>query len=74
MYRGTAYPDLAGNYFFADYCLGTIWALRYTDMGWERSTVYEMETPVSSFVEGAEGELYVVTYRDGEIWQIQATQ
>jgi hypothetical protein len=29
VYRGAALPDLAGRYFFADYCSGVIEALRY---------------------------------------------
>jgi len=30
VYRGCAVPDLAGTYFFADYCSAQIWSFRYT--------------------------------------------
>ena len=31
VYRGKAIPEIAGRYFFGDFCSGAIYALRYTD-------------------------------------------
>lgn len=76
VYRGTQFPALTGNYFFADYCLGRIWTLR-TDpvtMKWQRTLVYELTSPLSNFVESADGELFVLDYSDGILYQIQAAQ
>jgi glucose/arabinose dehydrogenase len=73
VYRGQAFPELAGNYFFSDFCTGKIWTLRYEPQNgaWLRTAVYETETQVSSIGEDVNGELYVVGYRQGEIWQIR---
>ena len=33
VYRGTADPQLAGAYVYADYCSGTVWAIDAADLG-----------------------------------------
>lgn len=74
VYRGQQFPQLAGNYFFSDYCTGIIWALRY-DAGlgqWVRTAVAETGSQVSAITAGADGELYVLMYRTGEVLQVQA--
>lgn len=72
VYRGQAIPDLAGTYFYSDYC-----------SGWVRSFVYaggqatdprswptlETHGQVTSFGEDAVGELYVVL-AGGTIYRI----
>lgn len=75
VYRGAQFPALTGNYFFADYCLGKIWTLRTNPatMNWERTLVYELASPLSNFVESADGDLFVLDYGDGVLYQIQAT-
>ncbi len=72
VYRGQQFPELAGNYFFSDFCTGRIWALRYdTGAGqWVRTAVAETETQVSSIGADVNGELYVVGYRHGDVWQV----
>lgn len=73
VYRGTQFPELAGNYFYSDFCRGSIWTLRYTDSGeWVRTAVYETGESVANFAEDPAGELYVVFYRTGEVFQIQS--
>jgi glucose/arabinose dehydrogenase len=73
VYRGQQFPELAGNYFFSDHCSGIIWTLRYDEgrREWVRTAVYQTNTLVSSIGEDVNGELYVVGYRTGEVWQIQ---
>ncbi|MFQ5435665.1 MAG: PQQ-dependent sugar dehydrogenase, partial [Anaerolineae bacterium] len=72
VYRGTAYPELAGNYFFGDYCTGFIWALvPNLDDSWASTMVFQLEQQISSFGEDANGELYIVGHATGEIMRIQ---
>lgn len=74
VYRGIQFPALAGNYFFSDFCSGRIWTLRYDEAvgQWLRTAVAETHTPVSTIGADANGELYVVDYAHGAVWQIQA--
>jgi glucose/arabinose dehydrogenase len=78
VYRGAAMPWLRGAYFFADYCTSTIWSFRY--VGQPITTFFdrtaELAVPgrtidqISSFGEGATGELYIVDQGGGEIYRI----
>lgn len=63
VYRGAALPELASNYFFGDYCSGTIWSLTPTGSGqWERNVFMETGFDISSFGEDVNGELYVIDH------------
>jgi len=62
VYRGKARRDLAGRYFYGDYCSGTIWSLRMqsgraVDV---RREPYRIAN-LASFGEDARGGLYAVT-------------
>jgi glucose/arabinose dehydrogenase len=62
VYRGSALPALRGRYLYGDYCSGTVWSLRVedgdaVDVRRERVTL----PLLSSFGEGADGELYLVS-------------
>jgi glucose/arabinose dehydrogenase len=61
VYRGSAIPGLRGTYLFADYCSGTVWALRPAD-GFAVAQVMDTDHNVSSFGEDEAGELYVVDH------------
>lgn len=74
VYRGCAIPDLAGTYFFGDYCSGRVWSYRYENGNLVDSTqrTSELDLPgfgIVSFGEDALGELYIV-YSDGLILKI----
>jgi glucose/arabinose dehydrogenase len=70
VYRGTALPELTGNYFFADYCSGIIWSLTpLADGTWERSVFMNTDFNISSFGEDVNGELYVVDH-GGEVYRL----
>ncbi|WP_084546652.1 PQQ-dependent sugar dehydrogenase [Glycomyces arizonensis] len=65
VYRGSAIPDLRGAYVFSDYCLGVVRALTIDDDG---AVGEEIEFSgrigagsIVSFVEGPDGELYVLS-------------
>jgi len=67
VYRGSALPQLAGKYVFADYCSGRIWALDAAPAlatGSAELTQYgKIPLNPTSFGEDEAGELYIV---DGE--------
>jgi glucose/arabinose dehydrogenase len=62
VYRGKARPDLAGRYYYGDYCSGAVWSLRVRKgkvTGWRREP---FKIPgVTSFGEDARGGLYAVS-------------
>jgi len=72
VYRGCRMPDLAGTYFFGDFCRGSVRSFRLaggqsTDVRqWSLSGV----SSVSSFGLDADGEVYVVDY-DGEVYRLE---
>ncbi len=72
VYRGQAIPELAGTYFYSDYCSGWIRSFVYaaghaTDpRNWPSLNAHGQ---VTSFGEDARGELYVVT-AGGTIYRI----
>jgi glucose/arabinose dehydrogenase len=73
VYRGTRFPQLEGVYFFGDFCSGRIWGLRQAASGeWNMALLLETELGISSFGEDAAGELYVLDYRGGTIYQLSA--
>ncbi|MGH2727757.1 MAG: PQQ-dependent sugar dehydrogenase, partial [Actinomycetota bacterium] len=63
VYRGAAFPELVGGYFFADYCNGRIFALdaRKALAGpVSERLVLDTGINISSFGEDEAGELYVI--------------
>lgn len=74
VYRGCAIPDLAGTYFYGDYCQGTIWSLNYdgttvTNFQDRTAELGLGSIQISSFGEDAKGELYIIHY-GGTIYKI----
>lgn len=68
VYRGREVPELEGAYLYADYVTGQIWAL-WHDMNKQQVTanreIQPKGTPVMSFGEDDEGEVYFVTQEGG---------
>jgi glucose/arabinose dehydrogenase len=73
VYRGRAFPQLAGAYFYGDYCSGRIWALARDRAGRWTATerLVDSSLRISSFAEDQAGELYVISL-DGRIFQLVA--
>ncbi len=71
VYRGQQFPELAGNYFFADFCQNIIWSLVNNNGEWLQNEVYQGDFRVSSFGEGVNGELYVLDHQGGTVYQIR---
>jgi glucose/arabinose dehydrogenase len=72
VYRGTAMPRLKGVYLFADYCSGKVWGLVHkAKQGWRQRGPIATGLHVSSFGEGADGELYLVDLH-GAVYRLDA--
>jgi glucose/arabinose dehydrogenase len=71
VYRGSAYPEIAGVYFFGDYCSGVMWAVTpNADGSWKSEEVLESGVLISSFGEDEAGELYITDLSSGTIYQV----
>jgi glucose/arabinose dehydrogenase len=71
VYRGTAYPNLYGKYFFCDYCNGKFYSLERNDADeWVRFDVASTGSGWTSFGEDNAGEIYVVNQSDGKIYSL----
>ncbi|MDQ2998884.1 MAG: PQQ-dependent sugar dehydrogenase [Chloroflexota bacterium] len=72
VYRGAAFPSLAGLYIFGDYCSGTIWSLHRDAAGaWEQRKVLDSGLSISSFGEDEAGELYMLDL-GGTLYRVTA--
>jgi glucose/arabinose dehydrogenase len=73
VYRGAAMPDLAGRYFFSDFCTGTLMSFRLTsgkaqgfvDLSNELGSLGQ----ITSFGEDSSGEIYALTI-DGQVLKL----
>lgn len=65
VYRGIAYPGLAGSYLFGDYCQGMIWGMKRNGNQWEVTQLLPTPYQIQTFGEGGDGSLYVATANDG---------
>jgi hypothetical protein len=71
VYRGATYPNVAGVYFFADFCSGRIWSLdRQRDGSWRQTEIADTELLISSFGEDQNGELYLTSLEPGGLYRI----
>jgi glucose/arabinose dehydrogenase len=73
VYRGEAYPSLAGVYFYSDYCSGYVWAAVPAEDGTVTSyEVLQSGFQVTSFGEDEAGELYLTDFTNGAVYRIIA--
>lgn len=71
VYRGTAIPSLVGQYVFGDFVTGRIWTVpANSPQGTERTDLLDTPLSIASFAEGNDGELYVLDFAGGAIYQI----
>ena len=74
VYRGSAMPEVAGQYFYSDYCLGFLKSFRYDNgaavdvRDWNLKSIGS----VTSFGEDATGELYM-TSANGRVYKLSRT-
>jgi len=71
VYRGSALPALAGNYFYADFCDGSIRSITYPGNAnpGDWTSLLSPGQNISSLGQDAKGELYVLQLT-GEVWRI----
>ena len=71
VYRGTAIPELAGRYFYSDYCRGFIKSFFFTEAAITEQRDWNLNTAgqVVSFGRDGAGELYVVS-ASGRIFRL----
>ncbi|RYE82983.1 MAG: glucose dehydrogenase [Hyphomicrobiales bacterium] len=69
VYRGAEIPEIAGHYFFADYCSGRVESFRYADGAATDLTDWTAQLggngPITSFAVDGVGELYYTTTEGG---------
>jgi len=70
VYRGSRYPALYGAYLFGDYCSGSVWTLRRTEEGWERSELGSIPGLLVSFAEDEDGEIMAVAH-GGKVFRLE---
>ena len=71
VYRGTRFQGLVGRYIFADFGFGTIFSIDAAAQGvLQMTNGFSSGLSPSSFGEGLDGELYVVDYGGGGLYQI----
>ena len=69
VYRGGLTPSLAGNYIYADFIDGRIWALDASSSNPEGVLLLNSNINISSFGVDAENELYICAF-DGSIYRL----
>ena len=72
VYQGQQDTLLRGSYFFADFVSGRVWTLaEKPGATWERVELLQTGLSISSFGEDENGELYVLDYGTGAIYQFR---
>jgi glucose/arabinose dehydrogenase len=72
VYRGAALPELAGRYFYSDYCKGFLKSFRYSGGVAGAQTEWDLGTAVGnvlSFGQDSQGELYMLA-ASGNVYRI----
>lgn len=71
VYRGTAIPEIAGHYFYGDYCAGFVKSFKYQNGAATEEKTWELGNigNVTSFGQDAAGELYI-TSGNGTVYRI----
>ena len=59
LYRGDGLPALAGHYVYGDWCTGNLWAASNDGGTWTSELLTPSLPAVTTFGEGANGEIYV---------------
>ncbi len=70
VYRGQALPELTGHYLYGDFCDGTLWAAAEKNGVWQTQTLLETPLTISSFAQDGAGEVYVLDYAAGTVYQL----
>jgi glucose/arabinose dehydrogenase len=63
VYRGSHYPALAGIYFYADFCSGSIWGLQREGATWQTTLLRDAPFLITSFGDDQDGNVWLTEYR-----------
>jgi glucose/arabinose dehydrogenase len=71
VYRGASLPEIAGHYFYSDYCAGFLKSFRYQNGSAADQRTWDVGSigSITSFGEDAAGELYM-TSSNGRVYRI----
>lgn len=69
VYQGKSIPALKGQYVFADFATGTVWAAPMDGKNWNKVALGKVSNP-STFGEDEAGEIYVAEYGSGRILKL----
>ncbi len=72
VYRGAAFPALAGTYLYGDYCSGRIWGMRRSGDRRPSTLLADTDLSISTFGEDEAGELYVADHGSGRVHPLRA--
>jgi len=73
VYRGRAFPALAGAYIFGDYCSGRVWTLELDAQGaWQMIQRADFDFLIPTFGEGGDGEIYLTDDAGGRLLRVIA--
>jgi len=72
VYRGTSVPELRGQYIYADFGSGRIWALDYDGQQAQNSELIDTSFGIASFGVDQNNELYICAF-DGRIYRFTPT-
>lgn len=70
VYRGSKFKKLDGTYLYADFCSGKIWGLKRKGSEWNYAELLDSDLYISSFGIDESGEIYLMDFRSGNIYQI----
>lgn len=73
VYRGKSLPSLSGHYIYGDYCSGRVWALDVNNPGAHPEEIFYSSRRIASFAEDHRGELYLLDFAGGRIFQLTDT-
>jgi glucose/arabinose dehydrogenase len=69
--HGEEFAAIDGVYVFGDYCSGLVWGTGQDDSGeWVTSDPVETGLQITSFGQGSDGTVYLVSYGDGTIYEL----
>ncbi len=75
VYRGSASPALAGRYVFGDFGSGRVWSIAADSaptLTMTSAGALDSHLSISTFGEGADGEIYILDYAGGGIYHVRA--
>ena len=68
VYRGSAFPEWQGVYFYGDYCSGMIWGSIPTGgSAWQTEVLFTTRAQISTFGVDEAGEVYLIDYASGTL-------